>query len=428
MVGPAFHGMVERVDKAEISAEEFQSLTDRTVQYRYRKRTFDFALTRALFSSAGVDSGSHQLLVLLAQTIADRDVTAVVDLGCGTGTLGISAAGSWGVPLYASDRDALAVAWTRRNAERNGLQSFKTQLSLGPTVPIEESGVLVISNLPAKAGAPVLDRLLAQVAAIVARSKGYGAVVVVRPLERWLRESLADLSAAVLAERTSANHASVVFRVDRSSKDAVDHSCSTEPGPPIPSPGVDPAFIRCESCDFQGPEKSYSISTAFGIPEFDGLSFRTALVFDLLRSVTVSGTAMVRGVGQGHLAVGTLQRAPYGTRLVLSDRDLLALQITGSNASGNGAEQAHVTLSPDPLGSSDQMVDWLIVSEPPVGDRGIGRWTSFVTSSLAVEGKLILAGRSAHVARFEKLNTRTLRAMGERRMHGERVQLFVRKR
>jgi 16S rRNA G1207 methylase RsmC len=400
--------------------DELHSLVDRTVTFNYRKREFRFSLTRELFSSAGVDSGTNQLLILLASALSDGHVESVVDLGCGSGTLGIALAGTFDVPLYATDRDTLAVAWTRMNAISNGLANATVDTSLGAAHPPQQSGILAVSNLPAKAGEPVLDRLMDELASLAARPESLAGVVVVRPLESWLRSRISTLGLTIVSERSSANHCSVLFRAPNSAE-----GDPTEGGLPLPN-----AFIRCERCAFEGPDGQYAAQTVFGLTEFDGLSFQTALAFDLLRTVSLQGSVLVRGCGQGHITIGAGQRAGERALLTLSERDLLALRATEANMGQQGMFPAGIKsmAEPLPVDRDEEQFDWLIVAEGPAGARGERRIDRMMKSSLRVGGKLLLTGKSTYVSRFEKLVGRQMRTVGERRLRGDRAQLFVRKR
>ena len=60
-------------------------------------------------------------------------------------------------------------------------------------------------------------------------------------------------------------------------------------------------------------------------------SYRTALLFDILRSISLGGTIAIYGNGQGHLAEGCRQRSGASVRLELYDRDLLALRVSALN-------------------------------------------------------------------------------------------------
>jgi|GWRWMinimDraft_9_1066018.scaffolds.fasta_scaffold00060_3 ribosomal protein L11 methyltransferase len=73
-------------------------------------------------------TGHHETtlscLLALDYIARRRRFTRVLDLGCGTGVLGMAAAKLWRRKVVASDIDPIAVHVTRENAVRNGLAAF----------------------------------------------------------------------------------------------------------------------------------------------------------------------------------------------------------------------------------------------------------------------------------------------------------------
>jgi hypothetical protein len=76
----------------------------------------------------------------------------------------------------------------------------------------------------------------------------------------------------------------------------------------------------------------YSMATAYGLPEFDTLSYATDLLMRYLRNIKVSGidNAVVLNPGQGHVPV-ILWKLLKTKNLSLVGRDLLALRISRLN-------------------------------------------------------------------------------------------------
>ncbi|MFW5788460.1 MAG: methyltransferase [Spirochaetota bacterium] len=403
-----------------MSEQEFlDALVFRRVQYRYRRRVFQFDLSQSLFSSAGVDNGTHLLLAMIAEELEPDDYTRIVDLGSGTGTLGIPLAGTTDAELVAIDRDARAVAFTERNAQINGIDRIRTHNAL--TLPEETHGgpELVLSNLPAKAGEPVLRMLVAQVARRATASGGTAAVVIVKPLAAFLAKVLDELGATLVAERKTANHAAAIF------------ACPIAPQADDSEEGdeeLPPGFLRT-TATFEGPRKRYQIRTAYNLPEFDGLSYRTALAFDLLTEHRPGGHTLLYGCGQGHLAVGLGQRGGRGLELEIADRDLLALRLTAANAAGNGVEPAsEITVAtPGMLGSrfAPGSFAWVVVDDDPAPGS---RWNEEILTLadlLDDAGRLLVVSRSTTVSRLERVAGKRLRQISERRMHGFRASLLA---
>jgi len=393
------------------------------IAYRYCGHALHFPLTHSLFSSAGIDSGTNQLLVLLAREVRDRRIDQVVDIGCGAGVLGVALAKRYGARLKAIDRDAMAVAWSSAVTRKNGVECEPIHAITADGVEATDYS-LVVSNLPAKAGEPVLNGMIGDIARLCRSRGSLAAVVVVKPLSMWLRERLRTLGAVVVAETQSANHHSVVFDATVPS---VSDTIVAMPKPPTVE--FPPRFVRSLGVRFVGPQADYSIDTVFNIPEFDRLSYRLALAFDLLRSLRISGNVLIRGVRQGHLAVGIAQRSTEQTSLALCDRDLLALMAATHNCEGR-IQVARVlplpTLADLPV---TQSYDWLVIDEDPEPGTPWGAEILAVSEDrLAPEAKVLIVGRSTSLTRLAKQARSRLKSASERRMRGYRAELFIRKR
>jgi 16S rRNA (guanine1207-N2)-methyltransferase len=87
---------------------------------------FDLALeTRpGVFSAKRLDTGSQCLLEALPKFVGYKPPRRIIDLGCGTGILGISAATLWPeCEVLLADADARAVECARSNIDRLGLSA-----------------------------------------------------------------------------------------------------------------------------------------------------------------------------------------------------------------------------------------------------------------------------------------------------------------
>jgi len=138
----------------------------KSVDFRFEGHTLRLALSQSLFSSYDVDSGSRLLLASVVRELdahpgERRRLRSILDLGCGTGVLGLALAKRFAAALTARDRDALALAVTAHNAAANGVActtrgGVDTDDLDGSREPTAHH--LVVANLPAKSGAPVLAR------------------------------------------------------------------------------------------------------------------------------------------------------------------------------------------------------------------------------------------------------------------------------
>lgn len=110
---------------------------------------FRFRSTWGLFSPEQLDEGSLMLL----DHIEFRPTDSSIDLGCGYGVLGMTAARACpqGQHLLI-DKDFVAVEYAKLNCAANGLSNAEVQLSNGfRHVDPKRRFDLVMSNLPAKA-------------------------------------------------------------------------------------------------------------------------------------------------------------------------------------------------------------------------------------------------------------------------------------
>ena len=358
----------------------------KTVAFRFEGHTLRLALSQSLFSSYDVDGGSRLLLASVVRQLAarpgeQRGLRSILDLGCGTGVLGLALAKRYAAELTARDRDALALAVTAHNAAANGI-ACTTRGGVDTTGldgARERPGYqLVVANLPAKAGAPVLARLLAA-AAEAALPGGRIAVVVVAPLAEAVRREF-GAAAELIHEQRGSGHC-VLHGRPRPRPPAA--APAPEPAPtPDPAPGGAPETALAAYHRHQGAVTvaglSYPLATVYGLPDFDTPSHLIQLTATLLQRRAVLPAApperdsFPRGTephryragapaewpvlawnpGQGHLAVwlararAAAQRGPDGggLRFTLASRDALQLLAARANLARNGVPGSAVTL------------------------------------------------------------------------------------
>ncbi|MEJ7654646.1 MAG: methyltransferase [Chloroflexia bacterium] len=150
-----------------------------------------FRVSQDLFSSYDVDVGTRFLL----RTLATEGVSggrAILDLGCGYGPIGLTLGKvNKDAEVHMVDRDALAVECARQNAELNELPDAQVYGSLGYYDVRKSDFDLIVSNIPAKAGEPVVTHLLRGAAPSLAPG-GLVAVVVVTRLEAFVEHPRRD--------------------------------------------------------------------------------------------------------------------------------------------------------------------------------------------------------------------------------------------
>jgi 16S rRNA G1207 methylase RsmC len=292
----------------------------KTVTLDHGGRRLELGVAQELFSSHEVDVGTR----LLLRTLAGPEHASrrrVLDLGCGYGPLGLALrAAAADRVVHLVDRDALAVEYSRENAARNRLDDVEVYGSLG-YADVRGSGFdLIVSNIPAKAGPPVIEQLLLGGAALLAPG-GLVAVVVIAPLR-----------ASVTAVLEGAPEVEVVFRRATASYAVFHYRFRAPPATPDELGVYERGRLTVTHAGV-----SVRLRTAWGLPEFDALGVPTRLVADaLLRpGGRPPRTALVLHPGQGHLpCLLWAGRRPAELRLV--DRDLLALRFSQANLVANG--------------------------------------------------------------------------------------------
>ena len=189
----------------------------KTIAVRLHGRLIELDLAHDLFSGHDLDAGTRLLLRTLV-TPEHEHRSSVVDLGCGYGALGL------GLKLLVPtrtvdmiDRDALAVAYSRRNAERNGMSGVRAYASLGWSDVRGGGFDLAVCNVPAKAGERAIRHFLLDAREHL-RPSGMVAVVVVARLDETVRGVLTESDdAQVSLVRRSAGYSVYHFGFSRDS-------------------------------------------------------------------------------------------------------------------------------------------------------------------------------------------------------------------
>jgi 16S rRNA G1207 methylase RsmC len=195
---------------------------NKNISFKFRGMDFTFDLSQGLFSSAGVDNGTKFLLKILSQTL-DEDTVAgkspplrVLDAGCGTGVIGICAAAAiaplvsdGGLLVRSQDRDELARLITTHNAALNGIAPTLLEAHTEPLLAGPPLWDLILTNIPAKAGTPVLADFVRRSAGLL-NPGGRVIMVAVRTLVGFFRERIAA-EAELLQEHTGPGHSVLVY-------------------------------------------------------------------------------------------------------------------------------------------------------------------------------------------------------------------------
>jgi hypothetical protein len=337
-------------------------LVNKTVPFKFRGAELRLDLSHALFSSFDVDAGTRLLLKAVGRDEVLLGAKRVLDSGCGVGVIGLAVAAA--LPechVEARDRDLLACAFTERNRKRNkvanlavrpGLLSVATPGLLG-TGEAEAPYDYILSNLPAKAGAPVLEAFFVAASALLLPGGRLG-VVIVNPLMDEARAWIAKAGLAVLAEERGANHhvyvcgkgtgptspqaaAATAAKAEPPAVESPPAPASDE-APPVQGPfldfsGLDLAIYLRRRGAFKLGGTAYEASGIWGLPEFDTVGYGPVAAAELAVRVlpgSLVRDALVVNPGIGHLALWMARRLGP-ERIMGASRDLLSLAATGAN-------------------------------------------------------------------------------------------------
>ena len=394
-------------NRPNIEPFDIEPYTNKIAQFRFAGSQLDFALSQALFSSFDIDAGSRLLLKSVAKRIDPGSLNRIIDVGSGVGILGI-AVSRWAerAETLLRDRDALAVSFSRANAQRNNAEACRAEGVLGfePRTPAGGGGEfdLALSNLPAKAGQPVLETFCGGALRILS-SDGVAAFVVVNTLTGFLAGAIERAGGSVVFIEEGREH--TVFHVAR---DHGSDPAELSPGARVDDSGpavIDPAYIRRRDA-FSLAGREYELTTAYGLPEFDTPSYATGLVAKILADLRAAGDMLVWEPGQGHIPVWYCS-AGGGDVITLTGRDLLALEISRLNVRANRCVDVAIHHIPGLPALSAALTGrrYAILVANPEPIRGVP-WDDYLVTAahdlLDTGGFLVVAGRSSDLHRFDR--------------------------
>jgi 16S rRNA (guanine1207-N2)-methyltransferase len=307
----------------------------KTVTFRAWKHNLQFRTSQELFSSHDIDTGTKFLL----RTIVESNYSnfqRILDIGCGYGPLGLTLKNLYKDSIvHMFDRDALAVEYSRQNAELNRLDSVEIYGSLGYDDVKRTDFDLIVANIPGKAGESVIAYLLQEARYYLAPG-GLVAIVVVLPLEIIVSRILDDTPGAeVVLKRTRSGHAVFHYRF------------SGQPALPKPDrSALERGVYLRKNITMRLENLEFPMQTAYGLPEFDSLSYGSEMLVKALnniRDLKVQRT-VVFNPGQGHVTVA-LWKLIQPKNIILVDRDLLALRYSRLNLALNECPPERVSTS-----------------------------------------------------------------------------------
>ncbi len=404
------------------------NMFNKEVHYRSHGKDLSFSLSMGLFSSNAIDAGSRLLIDTLIASVDLSKMNTALDAGCGVGTLCVTLKALFpNLDMTATDRDALALVVSEHNAQKNGL-TISTAPGLDTLIYDEESGGfkgkedhfdLIMTNIPAKAGAPVLNRFLQNGLSQLTDS-GVFAFVIVDTLADYAQEMCEEFTQDIVLRHDGKRHSVFIIRKEPD----IPYSSDTE------FPG---AYVRGRE-KFSLKKHSYTIDTVYNIPGFDTIPYDAAIGVKMA-SAQASESLTIWNPGQGHYAMGILiqdKKKRIGT-VHLAGRDLLALKISEYSVKKKFPRvQIYIhhlhsiaeclTNRHMPLTDKKNL---LIITPDPVP---LVPFISLVESSQAITDKviksdMIIASRSSLMASFSKGIT-GFTLSDSKKKHGFRAILF----
>jgi hypothetical protein len=348
---------------------DLTSYVNKTTDFKFSGSELRFDLSHALFSSFDVDQGTKLLLKAVARDPVLARARRVLDEGCGVGVIGLSVAKAFPeAEVVLRDRDSLAVAFAERNRLANKLRgttawenSETGERREARPAPIVEWGLLadgaedirdgsrvdgsrgydfVLSNLPAKAGAPVLAAFFKRLSGLLAPG-GRAGIVIVKPLAEAAAAWIAEAGLSVVATARGTGHNVFIVELPAGTglgEVAASSAAASSAEAPRPLPE---AYFRGEA-RFKLGDLSYRAHGFWSMAEFDTPGWGSLAAADAAFRALAPGARVGRGAagealfldpGVGHLAVWAA-RVLGLKRLVAASRDKLSLEATRANIAG----------------------------------------------------------------------------------------------
>jgi len=364
----------------------------KSVAFRFWKQDLRFRTSQQLFSSYSIDIGTKFLLRSIVEA-GYPPFQRILDVGCGYGPLGLTLKSLYPDSLvHLFDRDALAVAYSKQNAELNGLTGVEIYGSLGYDDVKRNDFDLIVANIPDHVGETIIAYLLHESRYYLAPG-GITAVVVVAPLEEIVVKILAEIPGSeIILKRNRKGHAVFHYRFS---------DVNTPPKPE--KSALERGIYHRQNITMRLDNLKYTMRTASGLPEFDSLSYGSELLADALENLRGGeyNNAVVYNPAQGHIAVSVWKYLQPDT-ITLIDRDLLALRYSQLNLSLNDCPADRISilhqagLDFNSKGKSDLIAGVL---------RDEGKDAAFLlldnaSARLTVKGTIIFSGSSTAITRL----------------------------
>jgi hypothetical protein len=269
----------------------------------------------------------------------------ILDVGCGAGIIGICAASAVKTArVRCQDRDELARLVTAHNAAKNGipapaLEAFTEPLLAGPSAAGWD---FILTNIPAKAGKPVLENFVRRSASLL-NPDGRAIMVAVHTLADFFREQIMTAEAMLISEIKGNGHNVFVYGKNAEGR---------PPLPPEPQAGLvgddtdffsrHPFYVRT-AAHSRIEDISVSLETIHGASGFDERGGAVLAAAKLAPRIGLrklfpggNGPLLIHEPGQGFFPCWLLEflrgENCLPQPLILSGRNILALEAARHNA------------------------------------------------------------------------------------------------
>ena len=402
-----------------------EKYSNKEVPFRFNGVNLSFFLSQSLFSSYSIDNGTKLLLKTIAKEINFSEVKTVTDVGCGVGIIGLSLKKKYpDLNITLQDRDSLAIGFSRENAKRNKIKEiiFNGELALEGLV--ENSQDLIISNLPAKAGGPVLQDFI-QRSLLYLSSNGICIVVVVTTLKEDILNAIKKTDAEIIYSEDKRDYCVYHFR-KLNNKDSENLK--------MDKPDIRDCYIR-ETNGFQIKKLKYKLTSVYNLPGFDTIPYHVDLTAHLLEKQIVTGRTLFWNPDQGHLPLIThLRNKGKITETVLASRDILQLKISRKNLLDTFSYMSDENLKLKHICCPEELsTDAIYRVSSPIGNPynsliiSLDEPDETILNTLhkitATNGILIITGKSSNIAISIKNNKGWIQR-GSRKYRGFRVVMF----
>lgn len=139
------------------SEEQKSPLDLKKISQRIKGTNFDFFTSSGIFSKEKVDKGT----LILVENMIIRKKSRVLDIGCGTGVLGIAAARMFDADVVMSDINKRAAMLAKKNIKLNNVKANILQGNLYEKIKGNDFDV-ILANPPQTAGKEICFQLIEQ--------------------------------------------------------------------------------------------------------------------------------------------------------------------------------------------------------------------------------------------------------------------------